>query len=192
MCGLFGFHGARLPDRSVLHQAARLASRRGPDGWGIVTEFAQARDLGRLPEHVLAGMEPSRTVLGHCRLATVLGTKTADACQPIRVGRYVITHNGTVGNVPELEARHGFRLRTGNDSEALAHLLARAGGSLTDRLTWALLQADTGGHFAVVVLDTDTNDVEMRANRMPLWRHVAPAGTYWCSLQPAPEWEPVP
>lgn len=191
MCGLFGFFGAKLPAPWLVAQIGMLASRRGPDGWGIVTEFDEMRDLGRLTEPVLNDLAPSRIVLGHCRLATVLGTKRIDACQPLRVGRHVVTHNGSVRNSEQLALRHGFELSTGNDSEAIAHLLGIGSGSLAHRLQWAMDQVDSGGHFAVVALDEDGQEVQLLAHGMPLFWLVEDAGMYWCSVQPGPEWEEV-
>lgn len=191
MCGLFGFYGVSAPDGRRLAEAAELAARRGPDGWGIVTELTEAWDLGRLDPRLASALADSRIVIGHCRLATVLGTKRVESCQPIKVGRFIVAHNGTVPNVTAIADRHGFRLRTGNDSEAIGHLLERHEGTLHARLTWALGEIAHGGHYALAVLDRDSMQIQLRARGIPLWRHVSQEGTYWCSVRPGEDWEPV-
>ena len=188
MCGLFGFFGAG-PDMDRLAMAAVLAARRGPDGWGVLTDVSAERNLGRLPSTLARGITADRFVIGHCRLATVLGTKQVGACQPLQTGRYVVAHNGTVANVEDLQDAFGFRLATGNDSEAIGHLLCRLPGSTDERLTAALDTIDHGGHYAVTVLDTELMTIHLRANCMPLWLYRAPEGIYWTSIRPDETWE---
>ena len=191
MCGLRGYAGARAPDMGRLSSAARLAARRGPDAWGITTETGERRGLGRLRDEDVGAVSPSRVVVGHCRLATVIGSKTAGNCQPLRAGRFVVAHNGTVPNAAELVARWRMAPATGNDSEVIALLLDRLDGSAADRLTAALAMVDHGGHYAVAVLDTADMQVLLRANSIPLWRYASQDGTYWGSVRPGMEWEPV-
>lgn len=192
MCGLFGFYGARQADPEVLEAAAWLAAKRGPDGWGVLTEFDSRRGLGRMTVADLRDTPIGAYALGHCRLATVLGTgKSLAACQPIRVGRFAVAHNGCVANADELAERFGFVIETGNDSEAIARLLDLLPGSLQERVDAALQLVDHGGHFALAVIDTDDQVLHLSARRIPLWQLVAPEGTYWCSLQPAQGWEPT-
>lgn len=182
MCGLFGFFGSHTPNIALLTLCATLAAKRGPDGWGVVTEFTEKRDLGRLTAQALRDIPPSRVVIGHCRLATVPDSRRVSACQPIRVGKYVIAHNGTIANADE------FPLSTGNDSEAIGHALVAANGNLND----ALKIVDTGGNYALSVLNLETMQVCLRAkNSIPLWRHVSNEGTYWCSIAPANDWERI-
>lgn len=188
MCGLFGFFGHR-PDMDTVAMAGVLAAKRGPDGWGVLTDQAIERGLGRLPSTLARGIVAERFVIGHCRLATVLGTKQVTACQPLRVGRYVVAHNGTVGNVDDIQEAFGFRLATGNDSEAIGHLLGRLPGSTDERLTAALETIDHGGHYAVTVLDLELMTIHLRANCIPLWVHRAQEGVYWCSIRPGEGWE---
>lgn len=191
MCGLWGYAGAAAPDMGRLAMAARLAARRGPDAWGITTETRERRGLGRLPDDAVQTVAQNRVVLGHCRLSTVLGTKTTAACQPLRAGRFVVAHNGCVANAGKLVDRFGLSPATGNDSEVIAMLLDRLEGQAGDRLTAALRMIDHGGHYAVAVLDTADMQVLLRANGIPLWRHQTAAGTYWGSIRPGMEWEPV-
>lgn len=188
MCGLFGFFG-QMPDLDRLGDAAMLAAKRGPDAWGIVTDVYSERGLGRLPESLARNIDARRYVIGHSRLATVLGSKTLRDGQPLQVGRYVVAHNGTVANADELRQAFGYTPFTRNDSEAIGHLLCRLPGSTEERLTAALDTIDHGGHYAVTVLDTELMTMHLRASCMPLWVHRAPEGIYWCSIRPAADWE---
>lgn len=190
MCGLFGFVGTR-PDAGRLAAAAMLAAKRGPDGWGILTDLSSERGLGRLPATLARGIAAERFVVGHCRLATVLGTKLVSACQPLQVGRYAVAHNGTIGNVSEMEQRFGFRLATGNDSEAIPRVMHAMTGTTEQRLMAALDAVDHGGHYAVALVDLENMQVLLRAMSMPLWITRQPEGAYWCSIRPGMEWEPV-
>jgi hypothetical protein len=162
MCGLFGYAGAGRPEGGLLTDIALLAARRGPDSWGIVSDLAFERGLGRLTRSSAHGIEAERFVIGHCRLVTCLGTKRLAACQPLIVGDYVVAHNGTVDNAEELCARHGFRLTTGNDSECIGHLLRRFGGRLDE------VMALIDGPYAVAVLDMMRSEVVVAARGIPL------------------------
>lgn len=186
MCGLFGFYGNHKPDVDILREIAGLAAKRGCDGWGVVTEFSQQRDLGRLKSLSIA---PSRMVIGHCRLATVLDTKRKECCQPLHVGRFVVAHNGAVGNVAQLRNRYGFDLKTGVDSEAIGHVLTAKTGDIATRLTETMAEVDSP--HALVVWDQDTQSLHMRASGMPLYRLITAAGVYWCSIQPDSDWNQV-
>lgn len=191
MCGLFGFFGSHRPNTAILEEIALLAAKRGCDGWGIVTEFTESRDLGRLTAKTVRALPPCRVVVGHCRLATVPDTKRVTACQPIRVGRYVVAHNGSIANADELAVVHGFTLKTGVDSEAIGHLMTIANGSTIDRINWALSWVQHGGHYALAVLDSENMQVHLRAKNIPLYRHCTDDGFYWCSIKPANDWEAV-
>lgn len=191
MCGLWGFVGPGNADSSVLRATAALAAKRGPDSWGITTETVDQRGMGRLmPQHVDA-VPPSRVVVGHCRLSTVLGTKNAAACQPIRSGRFVVAHNGSVLNASTIVRRMNLRPVTGNDSEVLALLLDSLQGHTAERLSMALDMVDHGDGYALALLDLSTMDVMLRARGIPLWSFTGSGGTYWCSLKLGTEWEPV-
>jgi asparagine synthetase B (glutamine-hydrolysing) len=191
MCGLFGFFG-RSPDPDLLALAATLAAKRGPDGWGVLTDVSSERGLGRLPYSLARTIVAHRFAMGHCRLATVLGTKQVGACQPLMVGRYVVTHNGTVGNADALVAEYGYRPATRVDSEAIPQLLHCLTGTTEQRLNDALELIDHGGHYAVAVLDLESGSIHLRAQGIPLWVHRATEGVYWCSIQPAEDWEACP
>lgn len=191
MCGLFGFYGTQKPDQHTLARIAHLAAKRGCDGWGVVTEFGSQHDLGRLTNKAIRDLPPSRMVIGHCRLATVLDTKRRSCCQPIRVGRFLVAHNGTVGNVTELADQYGFKLDSGVDSEAIGHVMAAKTGDIATRLAETLAEIDHSGHYALAILDADTQSIHLRARNMPLFRLTTPAGVYWCSIRPDFEWETV-
>lgn len=188
MCGLFGFFGHR-PDIDLLQTIAVLAAKRGPDGWGVVTDLASERGMGRLPAAIARCIEANHFVIGHCRLATVPGTKHINACQPLRIGRYVMAHNGTVNNLDDLRDAFGIRPVTGNDSEAIGLLMRMLPGTTDQRLDAALDTIDHGGHYAIAVLDTELGTIHLRANCIPLWAKKTGDSTYWCSIKPGDEWE---
>jgi asparagine synthetase B (glutamine-hydrolysing) len=184
MCGLFGFSGPGRGDPELLAQLARQAAQRGPDAWGLWADGRRHASLGRLPAATVAGMPAPQVMLGHCRLATVLGTKRVDCCQPIVAAGWAVTHNGSVRNAGDLARRHRFAWATGVDSEAIAHLLGLHGD-----LGRAMAEVDHGGHFAVAALNMATGAVSLAAQGLPLWRLTRDEGAYWCSLPHAGPWE---
>lgn len=186
MCGLFGFSGPGRGDPELLAQLARQAAQRGPDAWGLLADGRRHAQLGRLTAAAVASIPPPRVMLGHCRLATVLGTKRVDCCQPIVAAGWAITHNGSVRNAGDLARRHGFAWATGVDSEAIAHLLGVHGD-----LQAAMAEVDHDGHFAVAALHIETGRTSLAASGLPLWRLRRPEGAYWCSLPHAGAWEAV-
>ena len=169
----------------------KLAAKRGPDGWSILTDCSSEVGIGRLAVEHARRIDGERFVLGHCRLATVPGTKHPRACQPIVVGRFAVAHNGTVANVADLQRAFGFALRSGNDSEAIAHLLNILPGSVDARIDATLATIDHGGHYALSVIDLDQQAVFLRAACMPLWAYRGAEGLYWCSIRPGEEWEGI-
>lgn len=190
MCGLFGFAGPRPGDAGIMTTAAVLAARRGPDAWGMLGEHLPlAKRAGRLCAADTRAVRPGRYLVGHCRLATVLGNLRADAAQPLVVGPYAVTHNGSVENADSLAGAFGFRLQTGNDSEALAHLVGALSGTLAQRVDAALVLANTGEGFALAVLDMATGEVVLRRRELPLFVLNTQAGRYWCSIRPDSQWE---
>jgi len=157
-----------------------------------VTEFEHIRELGRLDPRALRRLDDARHVIGHCRLSTVPGTRHPDCSQPLRIGRFVVSHNGTVDNVDTLREAFGFSLQTGVDSESIGHVLHRMpGATLAQRVGHAIETIEHGGHCALVVFDVLTRELSMTAISMPLWRLDADEGTYWCSIRPGCEWESV-
>lgn len=184
MCGLFGFFSeGGAPNPVIVETIAALAARRGPDSFGYVTEHGDVRRLGKMRPGDATAAKASQFMLGHCRLATMLGNKTTDAAQPIIEGEWAVTHNGTIDSCWYT----GFALRTGNDSEAIAHMLARNGGDVRA----ALDQAATAGSYAVAIRNTRTGAITLAARNMPLWRLADGGVVYWCSIKPGDGWEKV-
>lgn len=184
MCGLFGFYSdGGTPSPAVIETIAALAARRGPDSFGYVSERGHVRKMGRMPAGEAGSAMAREFMLGHCRLATVLGNKTEAATQPIVDDAWAITHNGTI------DARWyaGITLRTGNDSEAISHMLASNGGDVRA----ALDQAATAGSYAVAIRNMRTGAITLAAKNMPLWRLADGGVVYWCSIKPGDGWEKV-
>jgi asparagine synthetase B (glutamine-hydrolysing) len=186
MCGLFGFSGPGRGNMSLITELALLAGRRGPDAWGVWNDGTTIARMGRVTGEALRGLAPAHATMGHARLATVLGTKRVECCQPLAVGDFVVTHNGVVPNAQALADEFGFRLGTGVDSEAIAHLLNRHDA----RLGAVMSLVDLGPH-AVVALNRRTGTVEFQAGGLPLWTRQQPEGVYWCSVRPGDGWRPA-
>lgn len=184
MCGLFGFQSVGgSVDLDTLEEIGALAARRGPDSWGYLSEREHVRRLGRLSRGVLGASGAREFMLGHCRLSTVLGNKTTEAAQPIVEGDWAVTHNGTI----DACWYTGFALRTGNDSEAIAHMLTDNGGDVVA----ALEVAASAGQYAVAIRDQRSGRITLAARGMPLWRATLGGVIYWCSINPGHGWERV-
>lgn len=194
MCGLFGYAGwPRGSDPTVLRDAAVLAATRGPHAWGV----AWARGPGlervtggghldgtawRLAE--AAGVGDAALVIGHARLATSGGpgaeTRAGDR-QPILVGSVAVAHNGNVYNWRELARDGGIRLRTGCDSEVLAHLIERGCGPLLARVSVAVALVDPDSPLALLAVDAGAGAIVAGVRGHPLHALRRPEGAYFCS-----------
>lgn len=184
MCGLFGFFSnGGAPNPAIIEAVSALAARRGPDSYGYATEHGHIRRLGRIAAGEAAAVRARAFMLGHCRLATMIGNKTEGAAQPIIEGDWTITHNGTIAT----SWHSRFQLRTGNDSEAIAHMLAENGGNVKA----ALDQSAVGGSYAVAIRNNRTGEITLAAEKMPLWRLIDDGVVYWCSIKPGEGWEKV-
>lgn len=185
MCGLFGFvsRGGQKPDGELLDKIAMLASRRGPDSWGYETERGIVRGMGKIPKNSASGAGATAFMLGHCRLSTMIGNKTIEAAQPIEEGGWVITHNGTI----EQRWYDGINLRTGNDSEAIAHVINKNNWDVCT----ALNRISQSGSYAIAIRNKETGEITLAAKKIPLWTLVSAGVTYWCSIQPDSNWTAV-
>lgn len=184
MCGLFGYFGPGA-DLRILNDALAASARRGPDGWGVVVDHLRHVGWGRCPP--LAVDVPPRRVLGHARLATVLGTSDPTHAQPIAYGPVYLTHNGTVWNY--LELAQGRCLTTGNDSEAFALCIALEPGSLMDAVQAAMAVVNLGKNYAFAVLRGD--ELVLAALNQHLYTHRDDTGLYWSSVKIGRQWQSV-
>lgn len=181
MCGLFGFESqGGIPDKAIIIEIGVLASRRGPDSFGILTDAGYSKALRRLAAQDLSGIEAGKYLVGHCRLSTVLGTNTEAAIQPIVSGGFAVAHNGTVENLVEL----GINPASGNDSEAIAQLLDSTGRPLRE----VMAMIKTVGGYAIAAINLKTGQIELASDRMPLWGLERDGVRYWCSIKPADGW----
>uniref|UniRef100_UPI001CC3936C hypothetical protein n=1 Tax=Burkholderia diffusa TaxID=488732 RepID=UPI001CC3936C len=85
MCGLWGYAGeACAANADTLTEILTLASRRGPDGFGLWCDGVITHGAGTAS---LDSVDCSAAVIvGHARLATVLDTKQPEHNQPIQRG----------------------------------------------------------------------------------------------------------
>src|SRR5258705_6965849 len=145
-CGVFGVFGH--PEAANLvylglyalqhrgQESAGIVSRDGGDshihkGMGLVAEI--------FSQDVLADL-PGRIAIGHVRYSTA-GASNLQNAQPFiaNTGRSQISvaHNGNLTNALAIRAElegHGSIFQGTMDSEVLVHLLARARGTLEERL----------------------------------------------------------
>ncbi|MGF6978969.1 asparagine synthetase B (glutamine-hydrolyzing) [Paraburkholderia sp. JPY465] len=187
MCGLWGYVGRRNEARAdVIREILKLASRRGPDAFGVWCDGALWRGAGRASfEMVDLG---AAVMLGHARLATVLGTKRPEHGQPIQCADIVLAHNGSVWNSRELP--EAANVTTGCDSELLAACLAAESGALPDRLARALSRVDLGEHYALAAYQA-ASGVLLAARGQSLYMLEDVSGVYWCSVRPDEHWTAV-
>jgi asparagine synthase (glutamine-hydrolysing) len=130
MCGITGYWGRSLPDRSRLMAASEALAHRGPDGEGIYTH--------------LAG-DVASVALVHRRLAII--DREVRSNQPFRVADKVLVFNGEIYNYIELRRQLkglGHDFQTEGDTEVLAIALLQWGEGALDRLEgmWAFAWYD--------------------------------------------------
>ncbi len=166
-CGIFGI----IDSDDAAEQTAlglHALQHRGQDGCGIVSYdgryFRAERALGLVGDS-LAKRErmerlPGALALGHNRYATSGLTRDERDVQPmfaeLDIGGVALAHNGNFTNGLSLRKKlvgEGSIFQSHSDSEVLIHLLARARGSLTERLLSVL--GELRGGFAIGLLAKD-------------------------------------
>ena len=180
MCGVFAYAGSRVPNRSLLTEAA-LSARRGPHGHGWVSEHgafygAGAMDVGTLPTPLVLGS----WIVGHSRLATCgVDPHDVTALQPATRGGHVVVHNGTMadGWRDEYPSAH-------TDSHALADVYAYYRGYRMEPGAALKEAVDAFEHDAWAVIIRDTDGTLLASTRkLPLFGLEIPAwGTYLSSV----------
>jgi amidophosphoribosyltransferase len=164
-CGVVGVSGH--PQAANLAYLALYAiQHRGQESAGIV-----ARDGGEMHVHRAMGLVadifkldvlkrlPGRFAIGHVRYSTAGESSLRDA-QPFLAegerGVIAIAHNGNLANAAairsELDAQ-GAIFQSTMDTEVIVHLMARAHGTLEERLVDALSRVR--GAYSIVLLADD-------------------------------------
>ncbi|WP_404980678.1 amidophosphoribosyltransferase [Carboxydichorda subterranea] len=194
-CGVVGVYGH--PEAAAVVRWALLAlQHRGQEsagiasldrhgrvgihrGMGLVADVLQPEHLARLAGHA---------AIGHVRYSTT-GASRLENAQPILSrfrGRFLaVAHNGNFVNAVELRGRleeEGSIFQTTTDTEVVAHLVARHGGTTRQALPWVLRQI--AGAWALVFLDPDG----VIATRDPLGIRPLSLGLLRYSDAQAPAW----
>ena len=166
-CGIFGIIGSDdAAEQTVL--GLHALQHRGQDGCGIVSYdgryFRAEHALGLVGDSLAKREKMERLhgalALGHNRYATSGLTRDEKDVQPmfaeLDIGGVALAHNGNFTNGLSLRKKlvgEGSIFQSHSDSEVLIHLLARARGSLTERLLSVL--GELRGGFAIGLLATD-------------------------------------
>ena len=163
MCGIIGYIGTRQAVPVVLDGLRRLEYR-GYDSAGLAVlgpgGIAIRRAAGKLvnlEERVYQDPPRGTVGIGHTRWATHGAPSEANAHpQTDASGRIAVVHNGIVENhaaLREALLAAGVELTSDTDTELIAQLLGRAGGSLIERVLAVLPKLE--GQSAVVALSAD-------------------------------------
>src|SRR5690606_7384214 len=164
MCGIVGYIGAR-PASDILIEGLHRLEYRGYDSAGValvhrgrlkVTKAAVR--VAELRERLDGGV-PATVGIGHTRWATHGEPTDANAHPQVdAANRIAVVHNGMLENADQLRAElteSGVQLRSDTDTEAIAHLVARAlddgAKTLQEAVRTALTKVD--GAYGLVVLD---------------------------------------
>ena len=167
-CGVAAVFGH--PDAAQLVQLSLVAlQHRGQESAGIASvdglgTMYHHRGMGlvsdAVPEAQIERLSRGTSAIGHVRYSTTGASELTNA-QPLvfnfRRGNLALAHNGNLTNAQELRNRletDGTIFQTTSDTEAVAHLIARAGrADITDAVREAL--ATVEGGFAMCVLTDD-------------------------------------
>jgi len=164
-CGIVGISGR--PEASNLAYLALYAlQHRGQESCGIVSRDGNRQHVHKsmglvadaFDHEVLEGL-PGRYAIGHVRYSTSGESNLRDA-QPFLAQssgvQFSVAHNGNLTNArairSELES-YGSIFQSTMDSEVFAHLLARARGTLEERVTDTLSRVR--GAYSIVMLIDD-------------------------------------
>ncbi|MDR0595008.1 MAG: glutamine--fructose-6-phosphate transaminase (isomerizing) [Bifidobacteriaceae bacterium] len=146
MCGIIGYVGPGVSDRPlrVAREALARLQYRGYDSAGIAVAnsdglsfIKRAGKLSVLEEALAADpLPPASAAIGHTRWATHGGPTDANAHPQLSYdGAVAVVHNGILENHQVLRQElieAGIEFQSETDSEAAAHLLARAYAELGD------------------------------------------------------------
>ncbi len=165
MCGVFGVWG--VPEASrITYLGLHGLQHRGQESAGIVTargdQLYSFKRMGRVAdvfnESALDAL-PGTVAIGHVRYSTQ-GMSIVKNAQPFAVEfagtSLAIAHNGNLTNAGELRAEleaAGSLFHTTMDTEVFVHLLARAKGTLVDRLQKVLPRVR--GAYSLLILTPD-------------------------------------
>jgi len=165
MCGIIAYTGARQAQPILLDGLKRLEYR-GYDSSGIsiahrkrLRTFKAAGKLKvlveQLPE-VVSGLSG----IGHTRWATHGAANDINAHPHTDDSHSIaVVHNGIIENAAALKRQlegEGVEFKSDTDTEVLAHLLVRHGGSLMDAMRAVLLQIH--GTYGLAAIDKSVPD----------------------------------
>lgn len=166
-CGIFGVFSRELEVAPLIYYGLIALQHRGQESAGIAVsngrEILQKKGLG-LVDEVFRGynLEELKGVLGigHVRYSTFGGSSLVNA-QPLtfkcRLGNLSLAHNGNLVNAGEIREQlegQGTIFQTTNDSEVIAHLLAK---STTSELEGAIISAlsQVKGAYSLLIMTLD-------------------------------------
>ncbi len=144
MCGILFTNDPNVSKNKFL-SALQQMDHRGPDAEGYA-QFGAVQ-------------------LGHKRLKILDLDDRSNQPFCSADGRHILIYNGEVYNFEELARKHNINRRTTCDTEVIIELYARFGPKV---LSWL------NGMFALVILDTVTNDIFAARDRLgvkPLYIH---------------------
>jgi len=162
MCGVFGVWG--VPEASrITYLGLHGLQHRGQESAGIVTaegdNLFSFKRMGRVADvfdEKSLNQLPGTVAIGHVRYSTQ-GMSIVKNAQPFAVEfagtSLAIAHNGNLTNANELRAEleaAGSLFHTTMDTEVFVHMLARAEGTLVERLQKVLPRVR--GAFSVLIL----------------------------------------
>ncbi|KLO62955.1 glutamine amidotransferase [Dermacoccus sp. PE3] len=161
MCGIVGYVGRKAAAPSLIEGLTRLEYR-GYDSAGVAVlgpkGTTRVRTVGRVRalEAALPKRLSGRIGIGHTRWATHGPAEERNAHPHSSAdGRISVVHNGIIDNAANLRSAleaEGVRLSSDTDTEAVAHLIARAEAeTLEDAVLDAL--GRLSGTYALAVLD---------------------------------------
>ncbi|QNO15250.1 amidophosphoribosyltransferase [Alkalicella caledoniensis] len=165
-CGVFGIFSKESVAPIIYYGLVSL-QHRGQESAGISVSngdyITEKRGLGLVDEAFKdyeIGSLKGRLGIGHVRYATFGGGTLINA-QPLtfncRLGNMSLAHNGNLVNAVEIRKQleqQGTIFQTTNDSEVIAHLIAR---STTDDLEGAIVSAlsQIRGAYSLLILTPD-------------------------------------
>lgn len=166
-CGVFGVYSTKNKVAPIIYYGLIALQHRGQESAGIAVsmgkEIVQKKGLGLVDEafkdydlNTLSGS----IGIGHVRYSTFGGSSLVNA-QPLtfncRLGNLSLAHNGNLVNAEDIRnqlEQQGSIFQTTNDSEVIAHLLAR---STTDNLEEAIVSAlsQIRGAYSLLIMGLD-------------------------------------
>ncbi len=193
MCGIFAYKGGRENSVSLVLEGLKKLEYRGYDSWGVATVQNKAlrveKKVGKISEARLEGFKDLRSnrAVGHTRWATHGGVTDVNAHPHFSADKTIaVVHNGIIENYEAIKNELGCEhFVSQTDTEVIPHLIAHYRKTMAFPEAVLAAVRRLNGRYAVVALDTTSEEIVAARRGSPLIVGVGQGETFLASDIPA-------